>query len=337
MAGLVVYISTFKAEVSYKLRPLSEFQEAVFHYRYGYSFLYLVASLILCNLTGTLCIFLYTAQKQFQCMIDSEREEILKKNILSLLAPDIKPHNGDRHQNEQPKFRIICEDENGAPASGGANYAPAGPVDGQPGNFLTVDYGLDPYFYGRHGSRGRRNSRSNESFMCPSEVMSSRKNSYTSEQDEPSQPSSSFAAAAPVPPKGKAQTDHLKFLEHRVSPSSPPDRPPPATGSSPVLLELHVPSLAQLQPFGGARFKGEPRPLLPPQRPSPSTGLSSKKTRFQFASKSNSQDLGVALPYLSMSSSGPGNAGSSASSEQLRSRLCKQSSLNVNPNISTYV
>lgn len=331
MAGLVVYISTFKAEVSYKLRPLSEFQEAVFHYRYGYSFLYLVASLILCNLTGTLCIFLYTAQKQFQCMIDNEREEILKKNILSLLAPDIKPHNGDRHQIEQPKFRIICEDENGAPAGGGANYAPAGPVDGQPGNFLTVDYGLDPYFYGRHGSRGRRNSRSNESFLCPSEAMSSRKNSYTSEQDEPSQPSSSFAAAV-VPPKGKAQTDHLKFLELRASPSSPPDRPPP-TGANPVLLELHVPSLAQLQPFGGARFKGEPRPLLQPQRPSPSTGLSGKKTRFLFASKSNSQDL--ALPYLS--SPGQGNVGGSAASDQLRSRLCKQSSLNVNPNISTYV
>lgn len=57
LASMVIYISTFKAEVGNKLRPKSSFQGPTFIYRYGLSFLFAVSSLILSEVTGTLLVF----------------------------------------------------------------------------------------------------------------------------------------------------------------------------------------------------------------------------------------------------------------------------------------
>ncbi|KAH7640212.1 hypothetical protein HUG17_7679 [Dermatophagoides farinae] len=84
LTGIVVYISTFKNEVGYKLRPISQFQDALFDYRY------------------------------------------------------VTP--------QSPIARATINQ-----------------------NFLSVDFGLlDSAAYyqcGRHGTRGRRNSRSNDSYL----------------------------------------------------------------------------------------------------------------------------------------------------------------------------
>ena len=311
LAGLVVYISTFKGEISNKLRPMSEFQDALFNYRYGFSFLMLVASLITCEISGLLSIFLYISQKQFEIMLDAEREEVLKKTLLNLLTPDItKPINHDGHTRcEQPMLRIICEDENGAPIPSNVS-----PVDH---NFLSPEFGLDPSMYlcGRHGTRGRRNSRSNESFIGSSRESvesRSRKNSFTSMQDEPSHSSAYVTEHQPEPKR------HDQF-EHETRNLSMDQA---KTDSGP-LLELHVPSLAQLRPFGEM-----PRP-------------SKKPARFQYGSpfevKSDKEE--IPLPYVVSLPSPPlQRPQSSATNSNSRKRLSKQSSLNINPtNRSTYV
>lgn len=179
LAGIVVYISTFKGEVGHKLRSTSEFQDPMFSYRYGYSFLMLVASLIFSELTGTFSIFLYISQENFKIKIDTERDAILKKNILNILMADYSGKSGssDHRSNsgpsEQPVLRIICDDEDNKddPPCQSPNVEQLSPANP---NFLSPEFGLDPalYYCGRHGSRGRRNSRSTESFIgSPSEPV----------------------------------------------------------------------------------------------------------------------------------------------------------------------
>ncbi|CAG0879647.1 unnamed protein product [Cyprideis torosa] len=64
LIGLVIYISTFKGEVGGKLRSRSSFQPAMFSYRYGYSFLLVVAGFMGTEMSGTFAIFLYICWHQ---------------------------------------------------------------------------------------------------------------------------------------------------------------------------------------------------------------------------------------------------------------------------------
>lgn len=77
LCGMVIYISTFKAEIGHKLRPKSTFQGPVFTYSYGYSFLFAVCSLMLCEMTGTFAIFLYIRQHQLEWKKEVERQQFI--------------------------------------------------------------------------------------------------------------------------------------------------------------------------------------------------------------------------------------------------------------------
>ncbi|XP_069983667.1 uncharacterized protein [Penaeus vannamei] len=59
MLGIVIYIATLKGEVAEKLRPKSTFQEPLFVYAYGWSFLLIVAGFISTEVAGITAIFLY--------------------------------------------------------------------------------------------------------------------------------------------------------------------------------------------------------------------------------------------------------------------------------------
>lgn len=59
LGGLIIYISTFKAEVKDKLQPQSTLQGPLFYYSYGFSFLMAVSAFMTSELAGTLAIFLY--------------------------------------------------------------------------------------------------------------------------------------------------------------------------------------------------------------------------------------------------------------------------------------
>ncbi|XP_076309151.1 voltage-dependent calcium channel gamma-5 subunit-like isoform X2 [Tachypleus tridentatus] len=59
LMGVVIYISSFKAEVGNKLQPKSSFQGPIFKYRYGYTFAFTIASILTCELSGTFSLFLY--------------------------------------------------------------------------------------------------------------------------------------------------------------------------------------------------------------------------------------------------------------------------------------
>ncbi|XP_076366161.1 voltage-dependent calcium channel gamma-7 subunit-like [Tachypleus tridentatus] len=59
LMGVVIYISSFKAEVGNKLQPKSSFQGPIFKYRYGYTFALAIASILLCELSGTFAVYLY--------------------------------------------------------------------------------------------------------------------------------------------------------------------------------------------------------------------------------------------------------------------------------------
>lgn len=54
-----MFISIFKAEVGYKLRPRSALQPPLFTFRYGYSFLMYVFGFIITEFVGMLNVFLY--------------------------------------------------------------------------------------------------------------------------------------------------------------------------------------------------------------------------------------------------------------------------------------
>lgn len=75
LVGMVIYISTFKAEVGSKLRPKSSFQEPLFTYSYGYSFLLAVTGLMSCELAGTFSIFLCIHRYQQQLKKKLERHK----------------------------------------------------------------------------------------------------------------------------------------------------------------------------------------------------------------------------------------------------------------------
>ena len=126
LAGMVIYISTFKAEVGNKLRPKSSFQGPMFKYRYGYSFLFAVCGLILSELAGTFAIFLYIRLHQYKYKIEYERE-----HFIDFLPPPIPSSESNAMQ--------YCK---------------------------------------RHGSRGRRYSRtrelSRETSPCPQPIKTSR-------------------------------------------------------------------------------------------------------------------------------------------------------------------
>ncbi|XP_053212271.1 uncharacterized protein LOC128395812 [Panonychus citri] len=81
LCGIVIYISTFKAEVGNKLRPKSSFQEATFRYSYGVSFMFAVVSLMMCEVAGTFSIFLYIRIHQ----IDWEKEFSQQEALVDLL------------------------------------------------------------------------------------------------------------------------------------------------------------------------------------------------------------------------------------------------------------
>lgn len=61
LIGIILYISIFKAEVGSKLKPKSPTQEeALFTYRYGYSFILYIIGILLVFCSGLLNVFLYT-------------------------------------------------------------------------------------------------------------------------------------------------------------------------------------------------------------------------------------------------------------------------------------
>lgn len=72
LAGLVIYISTFKSEVGIKLQDQSSLQPPLFTYRYGFSFLLVVSCFMATELTGTSAIFLYINLHKKQWISDGE-------------------------------------------------------------------------------------------------------------------------------------------------------------------------------------------------------------------------------------------------------------------------
>ena len=201
----------------------------------------------MCEITGTLSIFLYITQKRFQIMIEAEREEVLKKNILNLIAPDLRilaeshqslhqPPTRRSMEHQNPTFRIILDDDenNSIPVGGGGG---AGSPRGS--HFLSPEFGLDSAFYmcGRHGTRGRRNSRTTETFLGPPEASRSRKNSFTSIPDETSHQHHSTMLSVE-----KSTKNQNKFIGDNKLDANYRNDPPP-----PPIHELHVPSLAKIQ------------------------------------------------------------------------------------------
>jgi len=64
LMGLIVYISTFKAEVGPKLRSRSELDPPKFKYKYGYSFHILIASFLFSEVAGICSIFQFIYHHQ---------------------------------------------------------------------------------------------------------------------------------------------------------------------------------------------------------------------------------------------------------------------------------
>lgn len=61
LIGIILYISIFKSEIGSKLKPKSPTQEeAIFTYKYGYSFVLYIVGILLVFCTGLLNVFLYT-------------------------------------------------------------------------------------------------------------------------------------------------------------------------------------------------------------------------------------------------------------------------------------
>ncbi|RWS07475.1 voltage-dependent calcium channel gamma-5 subunit-like protein, partial [Dinothrombium tinctorium] len=102
LAGIVIYISTFKAEVGNKLRPKSSFQGPMFKYEYGFSFLFAVTSLMMCEIVGTFSIFLYIRAHQIEWKKEFEKQQFLEY----LPTPTIVP-------SEPPPPIIYCKKHGG--------------------------------------------------------------------------------------------------------------------------------------------------------------------------------------------------------------------------------
>ncbi|RWS08014.1 voltage-dependent calcium channel gamma-5 subunit-like protein, partial [Dinothrombium tinctorium] len=86
LAGIVIYISTFKAEVGNKLRPKSSFQGPMFKYEY----------------VGTFSIFLYIRAHQIEWKKEFEKQQFLEY----LPTPTIVP-------SEPPPPIIYCKKHGG--------------------------------------------------------------------------------------------------------------------------------------------------------------------------------------------------------------------------------
>lgn len=84
LGGLIIYISTFKAEVKDKLQPQSALQEPLFFYRYGFSFLMAVSAFMTSELAGTFAIFLYI----YWHRVDWDKKEERRQYTEFLRPPD---------------------------------------------------------------------------------------------------------------------------------------------------------------------------------------------------------------------------------------------------------
>ncbi|XP_015789671.1 uncharacterized protein LOC107366557 [Tetranychus urticae] len=188
LCSIVIYISTFKAEVGNKLRPKSSFQEATFRYKYGVSFMFCVLSLMMCEVAGTFSIFLYIRLHQ----LDWEKEFSQQEALVDLLqAP-------------------------GPLSSSSMNTSLS------PSNTINLPAPIASYCK-KHGGRGRRYSRSKEISREPSPIplpiKSSRTPSYVginSPLQVPSpadygdfQSSTKFPFPPPPPPPPSQLTSHF--------------------------------------------------------------------------------------------------------------------------------
>ena len=68
--GMIIYISTFKAEVQSKLVRRTQLQPPLFTYSYGYSFLLLIASFLLCEIAGKATCLHYSYQYENKMQVD---------------------------------------------------------------------------------------------------------------------------------------------------------------------------------------------------------------------------------------------------------------------------
>uniref|UniRef100_T1IXT8 Voltage-dependent calcium channel gamma-5 subunit n=1 Tax=Strigamia maritima TaxID=126957 RepID=T1IXT8_STRMM len=106
LGGMVIYISTFKAEVGRKLQPPSSLQPTpLFIYTYGFSFLLVVSGFMTSELAGTFAIFLY---------INLQQSQVVKKENNKKRYRDIPPSPEDhlhcrRHHLSQRRGSSRCE------------------------------------------------------------------------------------------------------------------------------------------------------------------------------------------------------------------------------------
>ncbi|XP_013792024.1 voltage-dependent calcium channel gamma-5 subunit-like [Limulus polyphemus] len=73
LMGVVIYISSFKAEVGSKLQSKSSFQGPLLSYRYGYCFILAVTGILLCELSGIFAISLYIHWYKYDYKKENER------------------------------------------------------------------------------------------------------------------------------------------------------------------------------------------------------------------------------------------------------------------------
>ncbi|XP_067128814.1 voltage-dependent calcium channel gamma-5 subunit-like isoform X1 [Centruroides vittatus] len=99
LAGMVIYISTFKSEVGNKLRPKSSFQGPLFIYHYGYSFQLAVAALMMCELAGTFAIFLYIHWYK------EDNKKQMERQKFSDFTPVSDHTHCQRHWDKQNNYR----------------------------------------------------------------------------------------------------------------------------------------------------------------------------------------------------------------------------------------
>lgn len=105
LIGLVMYISIFKAEIGSKLRPRSQLQPPLFTYRYGFSFLLVVAGFMASETAGICAIFLYIYWHQLewgQKRHDLHRKLSASSALLSPPPPACRRHIHHHHSVPPP-------------------------------------------------------------------------------------------------------------------------------------------------------------------------------------------------------------------------------------------
>ncbi|KAI1303698.1 Voltage-dependent calcium channel gamma-5 subunit [Halotydeus destructor] len=103
LAGMVIYIATFKSEVGNKLRPKSTFVPPLFTYEYGYSFHLAVASLMLCEVTGTLSIFHYILVHKIKWKQELDRQA----QVMGLPIPSLTLQPAAGHPDGVPAPPLV--------------------------------------------------------------------------------------------------------------------------------------------------------------------------------------------------------------------------------------